>query len=197
MPKVEIDEAEWAAQQTITKLFGDMLNNPVTREQVLKAKKAVRPNEPIPEIDAADRGYAAIDKLSKEFTDFRTSLEKQQADREAAEKAHAFQNGWERSKQTLREDGWMDDGIANIEKLANDRGIPDLEAAAALYSKLHPKPEPVQPSGYGRFNMFEMPEQADQDSFMKKLIETRGDGDGAIDGEIRSAINDVRGAPRR
>ena len=198
MPKIEIDEADWAAQQSVTKLFADMLNNPDARKQVLSAKKAVRPNEPIPEIDAARPGIEAVEALSKEFRDFRTALETEKQTREATAKAQEFQTAWDRSKQSLKNDGWLDDGIASIEKLAQDRGIPDLEAAAALYSKLHPQPEPVQPSGYGRFNLFDMPtDQAEnKDNFVKKLLETRGDADNVLDPEIRAAINDVRGARR-
>lgn len=197
MAKVEVDETEYAASQQVVRIFSEMLANPDARKKVLEAKKTVRPNEAIPEIDAAKPGFEAIDRLSKDFSDFRAELAKEKADREAAEKTAKFQSEWNASKEALKADGWLDDGIANIEKLAQERGIPDLEAAALLYRKLHPEPSPVEPSGYGRFAMFEMPSDADPQSYMKKLVETRGDSEAVLDAEIRAAINEVRGAPVR
>ena len=194
MPKIEVDETEWAAQQQVTKLVADMLNNPESRAQVLKAKKTVRPNEPVPEIDAAQRGYEEIAAIRKELEEDRKARIKEKEEADASKKAQEFESTWNKQKSSLRADGWLDDGIANIEKLAQERGIPDLEAAALLYKKLHPEPEPIQPSSYGRWNAFEMPSGDDNNSFMKKLIETHGDSESVLDNEIRAALNEVRGA---
>jgi hypothetical protein len=197
MPKIEVDEAEYVAQQQVTKLFADTLGNKEARELLLKAKKIVRPNEAIPEIDAAKPLQDELGKIREEMKADREARAAEKAEREASEKANKFQSEWDKQKTSLADEGWSNEGIANIETLAKERGIPDMEAAAALYRKLHPDPEVVHPSGIGRFDMFEVPKEGEND-FMKKLLESQGQNDSIVDAEARKAIADVRGAmPRR
>lgn len=195
MPKVEVDEAEWLASKQVTQLFADTLNNPEARKRLLEAKKIVRPNEPVPELDAAKPIQDELSKLREEMAADRRERTEAAAEAKRSADLKKFEDQWTSQKSALREQGWLDDGIVNIEKLAQERGIADLEAAALLYERLHPKPVPVEPSGYGRWNSFEPPQEgAAEDSFMKAMMETRGENEAALDSEIRAAINDVRGA---
>lgn len=197
MAKVEVDEAEWTASQQVVSVFSDMLKNPQAREQVLKAKKLARPNEPIPEIDAASKGYEEINKLREELAADRKAREDADKKRDDDARVAKFQADWDAQKAALRADGWMDDGIAKIEEYAKTTGIPDLEAAALKYRKLHPEPEPVQPSGYGRWAFMDEPGDKDNPSFVQKLLQTKGESESVLDSEIRNAINEVRGVPQR
>ena len=54
-----------------------------------------------------------------------------------------FSSGWERQRRTLRDGGWREEGITAVEKLAQERGIPDLEVAAAFFEKQNPPAQPV------------------------------------------------------
>lgn len=197
MAKVEVDEAEWLASQQVTKLFADTLNNPESRRKILEAKKIVRPNEPVPEIDAAAPIQSELAKIREEIAADRKAREEAAAKAETESKTKEFQAAWDKQKQSLRAD-FDDTGVEAIEKLAQERGIADLEAAALLYRKLHPEPTPVEPSGYGRWNTFEVPTDDTGDAFMKKMIDSAGNNESALDAEIRAAIDSVRGAsPQR
>jgi hypothetical protein len=46
-------------------------------------------------------------------------------------------------RAALQKGGYTDEGIAAVEKLMEEYGIPDHEAAASLHEKLQPPAEPV------------------------------------------------------
>ena len=194
--KVEIDETEFLANQQLTKLFGDMLANPETRKQVLEAKKKIRPNEPIPELDAAQPLQGELAKIREELAADRKARADEKAAADTASKTKAFTDNWNSQRSRLKNnEGWFDEDLDKVEKLAQDRGIPDFEAAAALYERLNPPSTPLDPT-YGRFDILSAPSEGDQED-MKKLIESKGDSPQALDNLIGKALADVRGQTRR
>jgi len=192
---VEVDEATLLAQQQISALVDVISKNPAARKLFHQAVKTARPDAVIPEVDAAQ---PLLDEIAAERK-AREALEKKIADKDAAEEAARrtadFQNSWERQKDRLRDEGWMDDGIAEVEKLAQERGIVDLEAAALLHQKLHPPAEPITPNGLGGFDIFQMP--AEEDAAMKKLLESKGEDESALRSMVNTALTDVRSGSRR
>ena len=140
--------------------------------------------------------------ISAELTETRTQiaalqkrLDDDAAERASSAKVNEFASQWNGAKAQLqRERGYTAEGIAEIEKLAQERGIPDLEAAAALFDRLHPPPEPVQPAGIGSFNFFEPTEKDGED--MKKLLESRGESEQVVMKMAREALNDFRSGRR-
>lgn len=193
--QIEVDETEYLAQQQLAVHLANIMNNKDARVLLQKATKIVAPNASIPEIDAAEPIMAEVNKLKADLEAEKKARAEEKAQDEADRKARKFASRWESDKQALRDEGWMDDAIAGVEKFAEEQGIPDLEAAALKYAKRHPVPAPVQPGGITNFNLFEP--QAESDDSMKKLMDGRGDDSGALNSMINKALADVRGGNRR
>ena len=197
MPRaVEIDEAELLAKNQVVGLVDLISKDPKARKMFHQAVKAVKPDIVIPEVDAANE---VLSEISKE-REAREALEKRLADRDAKDEADrrtaAFAASWNAQKDKLRDEGWMDDGLAEVEKLAQERGIVDLEAAASLHQKLHPPAEIVSPNGgFGAFDLFQP--TGEEDANMKRLMETKGDDDIAIRSMVNQALTEGRSGGRR
>ncbi len=209
----EIDESEFLASQATIKAVNEMLAHPEARSLLLHARKKANPSVVIPEIDAAapiQNSVAAFkaeiaaemkadrEARAAELKAERDAREAMAAERKAEKEAAAqaelvskFHAEWDRQKGQLRADGWRDEGIAAIEKHAQERGIADLEIAAAHWEKLHPPAEPVTPNGSGSWGF--MDGAPDDDKFMKAMIESRGEDDAALNSEINAALKDFRG----
>jgi len=127
-------------------------------------------------------------KLEKDLADERSA-------REAEKKTAEFTSSWEKQKIGLRQQGYLDETIAEIEKLATERGIPDLEAAEALYARAHPPMSLVAPRSAG-FAVFDPP-AGDQADYVKALIEGRGDAPVAEAKMIQGALAEARSMNRR
>ena len=196
MPKtVEVDETQFLAQNSVVDLVNKILKNPDARKAFHDAAKKVDPSMSIPEVDAKNEVLGEVEKVRAEFNDFKKAVTDKEAAAEAAARTNAFAASWENQKNSLRQEGWMDEGIAAVEKLAQDRGIVDLEAAALLHQKLNPPPAPVTTAGFG-FSLFEAPDTQNSEA-MKKLMDSHGDDEGALNTMVRAALNDVRGGQRR
>ena len=190
MPKIEIEETDFLASQATIRAVNGMLANPTARKLLLQARKTADPHANIPEIDAAV-------PVQSELAAFRTELAAERAERAAEKKVreeqdaiNTFKAGWERQKSQLRNAGWRDEGIDAVVKHAEERGIPDLEVAAAHFEKLNPPPEPVQPSGSGSWGFLEG--NTDDDAFVKKMIESKGDDEAALNAEINASLKEYR-----
>lgn len=191
MAKREVEETDFLASQELVKLFADMLNNPDARKHVLTGKKIVRPHESIPEFDAAAPLARRLDELNKKIDDAEKARNEAIAKAAEEKKTAELHANWDKQKQALREAGWLAEGIDKVEKLAFDRGIPDLDAAAALYEKLNPPTAPHEPVGRGFWESFGTPTEEDGD--MKKLLDSRGQSEGLLNKMIGDALREVRG----
>ena len=208
MAKVEIDESELLASQATIRAVNGMLANPAARKLLLQARKTADPNAVIPEIDAAAPVTARLDEIQQQLLAGKTAAAEElaaiKAEREAeklarAEQAEAdrqaklvrdFEEGWQRQKAALRQDGWRDEGIAEVVAHAEKHGIADLEIAAAHWEKLHPPAEPVQPNSTGSWGF--MDNIPDDDKFVKAMIASKGEDEGALNAEINASLRDFR-----
>jgi hypothetical protein len=188
---VEIDESELLSLRGVNEVVGAILANPQSRPHMLRARKIQDPRAPIPEIDAAQPALHAVAAVQKEIADWRKEQQERDQKREVEETNRRFAEGWERQKAALREQGWRADGIAEIEKFAIERGVADLEMAASHYEKLHPPAEPVSNNGYGSWDFF-TPSEGDQKGFIEKMMESRGDDEGALRAETHKALTEFR-----
>lgn len=189
----EVDETEYMAAQQVIGAVNAMLSNPEARKRVLEAQKIVAPNSSIPEIDAAEPFKTELQKLREEMAAERKAREDEKAEREAAGKRAEFAAHWEKQKKGLREAGYNAEGIEKIEKFAEERGIADLEAAEALFARMNPQTiEP--PTGVLGFDAFQ-PERSDND-FVKKMYESQGENNPALDAEITATLREIRGSRR-
>lgn len=191
MPKIEVEEADLLASRQLSTLVGKMMQNPKARRKVLEARKEVEPEAVIPELDAARPVESAVAEVSAKFDKFVEAQEKRDAEREAEAKRRAFQDEWNEKREGLRASGYTDAGITAIEKLAEEKGIPDLEVAAAYFDRLNPPAMPVQSSGLGMFGIGEP--QKDDSGLVKKLMDSKGEDEGALRELIGEALTEVRG----
>jgi hypothetical protein len=197
MPKVEIEEADFLANQQLAKTIQSMMGNPEARKKLLEAQKIVNPQVVTPK----DYQDEVLSEIAKE-REARLALEKKIEDeKKAAEteaKTREFLSSWESAKARLRDKypDLNDKGIEEIENLAKTRGIPDLEAAGALFRELHPPATPEHPSGPSGFNLFDTPQQDDLKDDMKKLMESGGENQAVLDKMIRDTLGQIRSQRR-
>lgn len=186
----EIDESTLLNLTSVERAVAGMLANPESRKLLLKARKTADPNASIPEIDAAAPVNAQVDEIKQMLAAEKAERLAEKQSREQEKQIDQFTQSWERQKTTLRNQGWSDQGLSAIENHAKERGIPDLEVAAAHWEKLNPPPEPVQPAGSGSWGFMDAP--ADDDKFVKAMIDSRGDDEGALNAEIFATLREVR-----
>lgn len=196
MPVVEVEESELLSGRKVVAAVDAMLKNPKARKLVLQAQKEINPNAVIPEIDAAAPVNEAIGKITSEFEAFKADQAKKESDRDTAEKKKELQSAWMKGQSAARDEGYDAEGIANLEKFMEEKGIFDHEIAIPAYERLHPRPVPVQPSGMGMWGMLD-PQGDKADDTMKKLIESKGEDEGLLASMVRTAQNEYRGAPQK
>ena len=193
--KVEIDEDELTALQRVTAVVNNVMKNPKAAVLVEQALKTVDPNAKTPNMDREAAVAAPVDDIRKEFSEYK---KQQEADKLAADnqrKLDAIQVNVTEGIGRLRRAGWTDDGIAGVQKTMEERGIIDVDIAAAYYEKQHPPQAPMTPGGSGAWNFMEMPDSTDAD--LKKLVETKGESVALIDKMAHDALQEVRGQSRR
>jgi hypothetical protein len=196
MPKIEVDEEEYQRTQRVMASLRKIADNPATRLKLQALHKEVEPTAPTPELDQAKILQEPLTKLQKDFDDYKAKQETEQAEREKKEKLAALTGNWEAGRNALKRAGYTEEGIKNLEKFMEERGLIDHELAAAAHEKMFPLPPPATPSGVGAWNFLEVPDDSDAD--IKRLIETRGQSEALADRMAHKALNEVRaGQPRR
>lgn len=192
----EISEQELLELRTLQTTVGAMLKNPKARRKVLEAQKDVNPKADIPELDTPDPIEERFASSAKQVADLQKQIADDKAEREKNETIARLQGQQSAQESELRRAGWTDSGIAEVKKLADEKGILDLKVVADHYEKMHPPQDPVQPRGTGGWNFLEQP--ADGDADIKALIESKGENPSLLDKMARDALNEFRGnAPRR
>lgn len=195
MPQVyELDEAEFARYQALKQnapvvaMVEQIMGNPNARKKLLEARKAVDPNAAIPELDAAKPIEEAVSGIREEFATIRKELADEKAEREKERSLATLNANWSKGQAKLRAAGYTEDGIKAIEKLMEEQGIANHEAAAAYYDRLNPPAEPVAPTST-RMDIFAAPAK---DDVMKMLHE--GDEDGFLNTQIAAIRAESRTA---
>jgi len=190
MALIEVDEGEWAAHRRVTDAMTKLLNNPATRRKVLEAQKILDPNMPIPELDAAEPLRNEISEVSRKFDELQAQLAAERAEREKQERLAKLQQTWDRGAAKLRAQGYTDEGLQQVEKFMEEKGIADHEIAAAAFERLHPPSEPVKSVGANRFDLFEPENRGGEE--MQKLF-ANPDDPMALDSIINNTLRAVRG----
>ena len=181
MPTAEIDEVELA--------------NPKAKRKVLEAYREHDPNARIPELDAEAAAAAPVNELTKTVADLRKEIADDKAEREKKIRLDALNGTVEGGMAKLRREGWQDEGLAEVRKIMDEKGILDPEIAAAYYEKQHPPQTPATPSGVGGWNFVENVQDGEAD--LKKLLDSKGNNEALADKMAREALTEVRGASRR
>lgn len=185
----EIDESELLGMQHIAGVVDAVMKTPATRAQFLQLAKKAKPDLSIPEVDAAAPVYAAMQQTNKKIDDFiAAQAEERRKDAEDRQVAK-FQERWTQDEADLRRDGWRQAGLDQVKKFAEDNGISSLRIAADAYERRNPQPGPVDPRA-GGWNLFTGPQE--EDTFVKDMMDTQGEGDSRLDKEIRDTLNEIR-----
>lgn len=195
MAQVQIDEAALRQLQMLAGTVQAISANPEARLMLQKAQKTAIPNSHIPDLDRV----AAQDEWKKDISgkidQFLTQQQKRDAEAEVRQQQQEFQSGWERQKNLLRDQGYMDDTIEKIEKHAQDNGIANLRAAAHDFLALNPAPPPADSRTFGGWTSLSSAAATDgSDPFMKAMVDSQGGNESAVDAEAWAAIREFREA---
>jgi hypothetical protein len=188
---VEVDETQFLAMRNSVNRLAKVISNPKARKLVQDAEKLVFPDTVTPQ-DYQNEVLEEVNKTKDELA----AIKKQMADDKAAadetKRISEFADKWAAQKKALV-GSYTVEGISEIEKLATERGIPDLEAASALFDKLHPA-EPVSGGniGSGGWDLFE-PATEGQETYINKLLQSRGEDEQAVNSEARKVLAEIRG----
>ena len=197
MAAVEVDEVELLRlrkqDQTVQHIWG----NPKARRKIQEAVKEADPNMRIPELEIEEAAKAPVLALEKTVNELREQIATDKAEREKNDKLNALNTSVEGGFGKLRKAGWTDDGLVEVKKLMEERGIIDPEIAAAYYEKQHPPQVPATPSGVGAWNFGEVAD--DTDAYSKALMASKNaaENDSLVMREAGKALQEIRGAGRR
>jgi hypothetical protein len=190
MALVEIDDSELAAHRRVTDAMQKLLANPKTRRKVLEAQKELNPDVPIPELDSAEPVREELAGLNKRLELMQKAMEDEKAEREKRDRLAAMQSVWDSGRSKLRASGYTDEGLTQVEKFMEDRGIADHEIAAAAFERLHPPAEPVKSISNNRFDLFNPEDRSSE--HMKALLANPEDPV-ALDRIINDTLRQSRG----
>jgi hypothetical protein len=196
--KVEIDETQLGSLQNTAKIVQKMLGNPKTRRKVLEAYKEAVPDATVPELEATAPFEDRITGLEKTVTDFikemKESNEKEKTESQLAKLKAQVAEG----HKLLKDRGYTPDGIKLIDEFRDQKGLVEYEDAIRLWELDHPAPQVSDPGDARNMNLLGlMQNEADKNDFYKKLWESQGENNAAVDHAAQSILSELRGAPQR
>ncbi len=195
MAVIEVDESEFAALKRVRDTVAKIANTPEAKKLMQKAHKLVDPNAVTPDLDADEAETKTKTEWQTKFQELETKIATDKAEREKNDNLAALNSKFEAGRAALRDQRYTAEGIEAVEKFMNERGIPDHLVAAAYLEKQNPPQEVMNPRAFGSFNFVEPPK--DDDTFLKALLDSKGDDDSAVLKAAVEAVGDLRGNARR
>lgn len=195
MPSVEIDEVELLRLRKQDKTVHTMLGNEKAKRKIFEAYREVDPNVRVPELEAIEAAEKPLLEMRDQVAKLQKQIEDDAAERQKQAKLNSLTGSVEQGKTKLRQSGWTDEGIAAVEKVMEDKGILDVDVAAAYYEKQHPPAMPATPRGQGAWGFVDG--VADDEKDLKAMVESKGGNEMLADKMARDVLNDIRGATRR
>ncbi len=195
MAVIEVDESEFAALKRVRDTVAKIANAPEAKKLMQKAHKLVDPNAVTPDLDADEAETKTKTEWQTKFQELEAKIATDKAEREKNDSLAALNSKFEAGRTALREQRYTAEGIEAVEKFMNERGIPDHLVAAAYLEKQNPPQEIMSPRAFGSFNFIEPPK--DDDTFLKALLDSKGDDDSAVLKAAVEAVGDLRGGQRR
>lgn len=187
---IEIDENEYKQLQQIRGIAAAMQKNPRAARLLEQAYKTVDPNARTPLADQDATVNAPFEALQKEISDLKAANAAKDEENERNRKLLSIQNSIDAGMTKLRRAGWQDEGLDGLRKFMEEKGVIDVEVAAAAFERLHPPAEIARPSGSGAWNFIES--VGDGEADLKKLIETKGEYNPLVDKMAHEALQGVR-----
>ena len=199
MPKiVEVDEEELLRLRRVNATVGKIASHPEAVTLLEQAHKFVDPDAPTPALERKRALSEPVDAVKKEFEAFKKEQADREAKRETDEKIRSLSTLRDTGIAKLKRAGWTDEGIKGVEALMEEKGLLDPQDAADLYEKRNPPPAPVNPApGVGAWGFADMPSgETTDDTFVKKLLESKGNSDSVVDRHAAMALQEMRGGRR-
>lgn len=194
MPKIEVDEAEFANLNRIKATVAKIASTPEAKKLLQKAHKLVDPNAQTPELDDDEKKAQLESGFQKQIEELKAKIAADDEKRTNDANLAALNAKFEAGRSALRAQRYTKEGIEAVEKFMQERGIADHEIAAAYLEKQSPPAEAMSPRAFGSFNFIEQPK--DDDLFLKSLLDSRGDDDGAVLKAASEAVGEIRGGRR-
>ena len=163
MPLIEVDDAtaaamrqhgvnyadRTAAQTAASKTLAAIqkLESGPRRTRYLELLKEEFPEMVIPEVDAAKPVNDAVTALGKRFDDWVAAQEKKEEERTEADRKSKAEGTVTQGRSWLRRERKLDDdGVTAVEKIMQEEGIPNYQAAFLLWRDRNPATESDLPT---------------------------------------------------
>lgn len=196
MPLIEVDEEEVRKARSLRDTVAAIWNDPTTKLEFQKVVKKKFPGAVTPELDAAAVVESQTGGVTKEVEELKKQIAADKAEREQQDKLRSLETNYAAGFDKLRRNGWTEEGIEGVKKIMEEKGILDHDIAAAYFEKQHPPQDLISPNGRtGAWNF--MDDVREDESDLKKLIESKGENNALLDKMAREALTEVRGQSRR
>lgn len=187
----EIDEAEYNQLVALNRAAAKIVANPAARKMLEQAQKLVDPNALTPALDAEEQQLAPINKIKSELSEEIAALKKEREDEKRERTLGELAARQSEGLARLRREGFLDEGIAAVTKIMEDKGLLDVDDAVAIFLRNHPPQTPVTPGGNGSWGFTDMSGEADKS--IQDLITSKGQSEQVADRMARDALNEFRG----
>lgn len=191
MAKVEIEEAELLALRNVRTFANTALQNPKTRKQMLAIDKALNPDKPIPELDAAEQVMTVVNDVKAQVDGIMKKLDERQTSDETSRATAALAARVQAGQEYLAKNGYAADGIEKIEALMLQENIASYAAGLALFERLNPPASPADVSRTSRFGSLSDQDLGTDDN--KELWESQGQSESWFQKSLDNVRRDFRG----
>lgn len=191
---IEVDEEEFLRNEKLRQEVATIWANPEAKKLIQRAQKLVNPKAVTPDLDRDEHDNEKLKSVNEKLDAMAKLLADQQEAADREKKLAAFEAKVESGIAKLRAQGWTQEGIDGVRKLMEDKGLPDPEDAAILFERLHP---PQTPISTGASSFFDIVNPQDNDDFLKAMMASKGESDGAVSKKVAETLGELRGQPRR
>jgi hypothetical protein len=195
MSKVEVDEAEILEARRLKGVLAQITADPKRKARLEMLHKEVDPNVPTPTNDLLKPVDDAVSAVSKQIADLTKQLADEKAENERKANLLALTSRVDSGLAALKQQGWMDDGIAKVKAIMEEKGLLDVDDAVAIFERRNPPPAPIAPGGSGAWNFLDDVTN-DADADIKKMIETKGNSESLLNSMVNKTLSEVRGSRR-
>ena len=195
MAKIEVDESQLQEFDRIKATLAKINANPEGKKLLQKAHKLIDPAAVTPELDDDEKKHQLKSELEKKIEALEASIQSDKEKRDNDANLAKLNSAFEAGRKALYDQRYTKEGVEAVEKFMTERGINDHLIAAAYLEKQNPPQEIMSPRAFGGFNFIEQPKEG-EDKFLKALLESKGENDGAVLSAAVEAVGELRQARR-
>jgi len=196
MPKVEVDEAEILEARRMREVLQKITADPKRKARLELLHKEVDPNVPTPTNDLMKPVDDAVTAMSTRVTELEKKLEEEKKESEKQRNLAQLSQRVDDGLASLKRAGWMDEVIAKVKAIMEEKGLLDVDDAVAIFERRNPPPAPIAPGHSGAWNFIDDAAAVDADADIKRMIETKGNSDSLLNTMVNKTLLEVRGSRR-